>query len=130
MYTRLYLYVHTWQIVWCCQNNVCSEHECLLHTGAETVHEIVVKANEWLQSMEGHLQAQLVSSLWGYYLFLQTAEEVDWSQPMVTVFQGLSDSKLLEAAQTCSCLDSVLQEISTALIQYVGVPSVHDNWPT
>lgn len=71
--------------------------------------------------MEGHLKAQLISSLWNYYLFLQTAEDVDWSQPLVTVFKGLGDSKLWEAAQTCSCLDAVLQEMSSYMIQYAGV---------
>jgi hypothetical protein len=94
----------------------------LANAGAEAVHEIVLKANEWLESMEGHLKEQLVASLWAYYLFMQTAEAgVDWSQPLVTVFQGIRDSRLWEAAQTCGCLGAVLQELSTAILQYAGM---------
>ena len=91
------------------------------HAGAETVHEIVVKAIQWLESMEEHLRAQLVWSLRSYYLFLQTREEVDWGQPLVTVFQGLGYSRIWEAAQTCSCLDAVLQDMSSDMVQYAGV---------
>ena len=71
--------------------------------------------------MEEHLKAQLIWSLRSYYLFLQTAEEVNWSQPLVTVFQGLSDCRLWEAAQTCNCLDAVLQDMSSDMVQCAGV---------
>lgn len=92
----------------------------LHHAGAEGMHEIIIKANEWLESMEGYLKERLVTAVWSYYVFLQTGDEMDWAQPLVTVYQGLADSRLWDAAKTSGCLDSVAQSLSSALIQYAG----------
>jgi hypothetical protein len=85
------------------------------------VPEAAVKASEWLESMEMYLREQLTTSMWHYYLFLQTSEVFDWTQPLLTVSQGLRDVKLWAAAETSSCFETLVKQLSNALLQFVGV---------
>lgn len=64
---------------------------------------------------------QLTTAMWTFYVFLQTSDHTDWAQPLLTVATALQQTGLWAAADACRCVDALCQELSSALLQFLGV---------
>lgn len=64
---------------------------------------------------------QLTTTMWTFYVFLQTSDQTDWAQPLLTVSTALQQTDLWAAAVACRCVEALCQELASALLQFLGV---------
>lgn len=76
-------------------------------------------ADAALQEMQAALLQHLSTTLWQYYLFVQS-EGPDWAQAALTVHAALAGAQLFDAAGTAGLLNALCEEVATYLHQYVG----------
>jgi hypothetical protein len=80
------------------------------------------QAQQAYEQMRSELYQALSTSLWTYYLFLQT-EAFAWEQPVVSIHSAITGAQLFQAAACVEQQAALFSEVAAYIHQYAGVPA-------